>query len=54
MFGIARIRGSSDAPTSNDDHTWTKIVQVLQMEDINTILKVGVGGGVNWVKSHEL
>ena len=45
MFGIARIGGSSNAPTSNDDHTWAKIVQVLQKEDINTILKVG-GGGV--------
>ena len=60
MFGIARIGGSSNAPTSNDDHTWTKIVQVLQLEDINTIIESGSrwggggGRGVKWVKSHEL
>ena len=43
MFGIASVGGSSNAPTSNDDHTWTKIVQVLQNEDINTI-ESGCGG----------
>jgi hypothetical protein len=52
MFGIAWTdRGSLGVPTSNDDHTfvpvWTKIVQVLQKEDIDT------ENGSTWVCGRE-